>query len=73
MLVPKKSGSVDGLRYAAFGIGFGTTIAVAVVAGYYLDEYLGTAPWFTLLFTLGGMYGALRRLLWSLKKHSKVG
>jgi F0F1-type ATP synthase assembly protein I len=72
MLVPNKSGSLSGLRFAAFGIEFGTTIAVAVVAGYYLDEYLGTAPWVTLLMTLGGMYGALSRLLWSLKKHSKA-
>jgi F0F1-type ATP synthase assembly protein I len=70
---PKKSGSLDGLRYAAFGMEFGTIIAVAVVGGYYADKYLGTAPWMTLLLTVGGMYGALRRLLWSLKKHSKAG
>jgi F0F1-type ATP synthase assembly protein I len=73
MLVPKSSGSLDGLRYAAFGFEFGIIIAATVVAGYYLDKYLGSAPWLTLLLTLGGMYGALRRLLWSLKRHSKTG
>ena len=73
MLVPKNSGGLEGLRYAAFGIEFGMTIAAAVIAGYYLDEYLGSAPWVTLLLTLGGMYGALRRLLWSLKRRSKTG
>jgi F0F1-type ATP synthase assembly protein I len=73
MLVPKKSASLVALRYAAFGIEFGTIIVVAVVGGYYLDEYLGTAPWVMLLLTVGGMYGALRRLLWSLKRNSKSG
>jgi F0F1-type ATP synthase assembly protein I len=73
VLVPNKSGGLEGLRYAAFGIEFGTIIVAAVVAGYYLDQYLGTAPWLTLLLTVGGMYGALRRLLWSLKRHSKTG
>lgn len=73
MLVPKKSGNLRALRYAAFGFEFGTIIVVAVVGGYYLDEYLGTAPLLTLLLTIGGMYGALRRLLWSLKSHSKAG
>jgi len=72
MQFPKESGG-GGLRYAAFGFEFGTTIAVAVVGGYYLDDYLGTAPWLTLLLTIGGMYGALKRLLWSLKRHSKTG
>jgi F0F1-type ATP synthase assembly protein I len=41
-----------------------------VLAGYYIDEYLGTAPLFTLLLTLGGMGGAVYRLLWSLKRFS---
>jgi hypothetical protein len=35
-----------------------------------LDRYLHTAPLFTLLLTLGGMGGALYRLLWMLKQIS---
>lgn len=73
MADPDKAEEIGALRYAAFGFEFGGTIAAAVVAGYYLDEYLGTAPWLMLLLIVGGMYGALRRLLWSLKKHSKAG
>jgi F0F1-type ATP synthase assembly protein I len=41
-----------------------------VLVGYYVDAHLGTAPLFTLLLTLGGMGGALYRLLWSLKRFS---
>ena len=47
-----------------------------VLVGYYIDAHLGTAPLFTLLLTLGGMGGALYRLLWSLKRfnsHSDNG
>jgi F0F1-type ATP synthase assembly protein I len=58
-----------GMRFVAVGIEFGATIGLSVVAGYYVDAYLGTPPLFTLLFTFGGMFGALRRLIWSLKKH----
>jgi len=39
-----------------------------VLVGYYIDAHLGTAPLFTLLLTLGGMAGALYRLLWSLRR-----
>jgi F0F1-type ATP synthase assembly protein I len=33
-----------------------------------VDRYLRTAPLFTLVLTLGGMGGALYRLLWMLKQ-----
>ena len=52
----------------ALGAEFAGIVVAGVVAGYYLDGYFGTAPLFTLLLTLGGMGGALYRLLWSLKK-----
>jgi F0F1-type ATP synthase assembly protein I len=58
------------LRYAAIGIEFGTIVVAGVIAGYYLDQYLGTAPLFSLLLTIGGMIGAVQRLLWTLKKNS---
>ncbi|HSD10809.1 MAG TPA: AtpZ/AtpI family protein, partial [Candidatus Binatia bacterium] len=51
------------MRYAAVGMEFGTIVALGVIAGYYADQYVGSAPLFTLLLTVGGMYGALRRLL----------
>jgi F0F1-type ATP synthase assembly protein I len=41
-----------------------------LISGYYLDEHLHTAPLFSLLLTLGGMGGALYRLLWTLKRFS---
>jgi F0F1-type ATP synthase assembly protein I len=41
-----------------------------VLVGYYIDAHIGCAPLFTLLLTLGGMGGALYRLLSSLKRFS---
>jgi F0F1-type ATP synthase assembly protein I len=57
-------------RFAALGFEFAGTVVAGVVAGYYLDGWLHTAPLFTLLLTLAGMGGALYRLLWMLKRIS---
>jgi len=55
-------------QFAALGIEFASIVVAGVIAGYYLDDYLHTAPLFTLLLTMGGMGGALYRLLWMLKR-----
>ena len=52
----------------ALGFEFAGTVVAGVLAGYYLDAYLGTAPLFTLLLTFGGMGGALYRLTWTLRR-----
>ena len=49
---------------------FAGIIVGAMYVGYRVDRYLGTEPWLMLVLTLGGMVGALWRLLWSLKKRS---
>lgn len=68
--MPDRDSLIAGARYAALGVEFASIIVVAVIAGYHVDDYLGTSPLLLLLLTLGGMVGALRRLLWSLKKHT---
>jgi F0F1-type ATP synthase assembly protein I len=68
---PHDSGSsIGGARYAGFGFEFAATIVAGVLVGNYLDQWLGSAPWLTLLGTLGAMVGAVQRLILSLKKHS---
>lgn len=61
---------ITGARYVALGFEFGGTIVVALLVGYWLDQRLGTAPLFMILLIAGGMAGALRRLLWSLKRNT---
>ena len=58
-------------RYLALGFQIGGSIVGGLLAGYFLDDYLKTPPLFTLLLTIGGLVGALRLLLWSLKKTSR--
>ena len=67
-----KDALVAGARYAAVGLEFATIIVVTVVAGYHIDRWLGTAPGFMLLLTAGGFIGALKRLLWSLKRDTSA-
>ena len=58
-------------RYLALGFQIAGSIVGGLLVGYYADDYLGTAPLFTLFLTIGGLVGALRLLLWSLKKTSR--
>jgi F0F1-type ATP synthase assembly protein I len=59
-------------RFIVTGMEFGATVVAGVLVGYYLDMRVGTAPLLTLLFTVGGMGGALYRLLWNLKQSRSV-
>ena len=59
---------VAATRYAALGFEFAGIVVAGVIAGYYIDARLGSAPLFTLLLTLGGMGGAVYRLIWGLKR-----
>ena len=58
-------------RYMALGFQIAGSIVGGLLVGYFLDDYLHTAPLFTLVLTLGGLVGAMRLLLWSLKKTSR--
>lgn len=56
-----------GVRLVAAGTELAASVVAGVIAGYYLDRYLGSAPWLTLLFTLAGLVGGLARLFWTLR------
>lgn len=58
-------------RYLAVAAQLGAVIVAGLLVGDFLDAAAGTAPVLTLLFTLGGFIGALRLLLWSLKRNSR--
>ena len=63
-----ESGLIKAGKLTAFGLEFGVTVAAGVVAGYYLDGWLGTPPLFTLLISIGALAGALYRLTCVLKQ-----
>ena len=46
------------LRISTVGLEMALSMGVAIVAGLVLDRFLGTAPWFILLFFLLGVAAA---------------
>ncbi|MCK5513393.1 MAG: AtpZ/AtpI family protein [Deltaproteobacteria bacterium] len=50
------------ITYSSIGIQIGFAIAIGVIAGVYLDQWLSTAPWLTLLGLLIGLVSGFARL-----------
>jgi F0F1-type ATP synthase assembly protein I len=55
-------------RMAALGTEFGVSIVAGVVAGYYLDDWLGTSPLFVLLLSGGAFAGSVYRMVVVLRR-----
>jgi ATP synthase protein I len=55
----------------SIGLILPSSIAVGLFLGYYLDRWLGTAPWLLLIFTLLGVASGLISLLRAVKKDLK--
>lgn len=56
---------------ASTGLLLPSSIAVGLFLGYYLDRWLGTAPWLLITFTLLGVASGLISLLRAIKKDLK--
>lgn len=51
------------VQMTALGLEFSASVIGGLVLGYYLDRWLGTGPWLLVVFTFGGMGGALARIV----------
>jgi len=49
-------------RYSAIGLEMGFSVAIGAAIGYYLDKYLDTGPWLTLIFLILGVVAGFRSL-----------
>jgi len=56
---------------ASLGLVLPSSIAVGLFFGYFLDRWLGTAPWLLLTFTVLGIVSGLLSLFRALKKQMK--
>ena len=56
---------------ATVGITFVVATAGATIGGYYLDRWLGTTPWFTLIGIGVGVAAGFRDLFRSIKTAEK--
>ena len=54
-------------RYSAVGLELGFSVAIGVLAGYYLDSWLGTSPWLTIFLLLCGVAAGFKRIYIALK------
>lgn len=54
---------------SSLGLILPSSIAVGLFFGYFLDRWLGTAPWLLLLFTVLGVVSGLLSLVRALKRH----
>ena len=49
-------------RYSAIGLEMGFAVAIGVAIGYFLDRFLHTSPWLTLIFLILGVIAGFRSL-----------
>jgi len=56
---------------SSLGLILPSSIAVGLFFGYFLDRWLGTAPWLLLSFTVLGIVSGLLSLFRALKKQMK--
>jgi len=54
--------------YSTLGLEMGLAVAVGVGIGYYLDKWLGTRPWFLIIFLFFGIVAGFRSLYRALKR-----
>ncbi len=55
-------------NYSSLGIEMGLCVVIGFAMGYYLDKYLGTNPYLTLIFTIFGVAAAFRAVYRVYKK-----
>ncbi|MFH0733561.1 MAG: AtpZ/AtpI family protein [bacterium] len=63
------------LREVGPYLGLGTQLAATIVlmffAGWYLDKYLNTKPWFTIIFAFAGGFGGIYNFILTVLKLNK--
>lgn len=54
---------------ASVGINLVVATFIGYLIGFYLDKYLGTEPWFTIIFLLVGITAGFKNLFTVTKKY----
>ena len=55
-------------RFGTVGLEMGLSVAVGAAMGIYLDKWLGTKPWLSIIFLFFGIAAAFKRLFDVAKK-----
>ncbi len=59
------------LKASLIGIHLVTCTVVGLVIGYFLDKWLGTAPWLTMIFFFLGVAAGFKNMFQEIKKLNK--
>ena len=60
--LPKKTILGKVITYSSIGIQVGLTVGLGMIAGVYLDRWIGTGPWLTILGLVVGVISGFTRL-----------
>jgi ATP synthase protein I len=61
------------LRHGALGLEMGISVALGLLAGWWLDGKFGSSPWLTLVFLLLGIVAAFRALYRAARSYQQQG
>ena len=50
-------------RYGTVGLEMGSSVVIGLLIGIYLDKFLKTPPWMTIIFLVYGIIAAFRVIL----------
>ena len=62
----------NALNASSIGLELGLCVAIALLAGFYLDKYLGTTPWMLLLWMLLGVVAGFRGVFRAIKRADRA-
>jgi F0F1-type ATP synthase assembly protein I len=71
--MPKEGPWLTYGRYGALGFEFAGSVIAGILLGRYVDGWLGTEPWAMILGAVGGLSGAVYRLILVLQQLSRHG
>ncbi len=57
--------------YGTVGLELGISVAIGIAIGFYLDKWLGTSPWLTIIMMLCGTVSGFMRIYRALKEMEK--
>jgi ATP synthase protein I len=62
----------NALSASSIGLELGLSVAIGLLAGYYLDKYLGTTPWMLLLWMVLGVVAGFRGVFRAIKRADRA-
>lgn len=58
-------------KFGTVGLEMGFSVVIGLLMGVYLDRYLGTVPWMTIIFLLFGIAASFRAMMRAVKESQR--